>query len=100
MNFIEIKNFVKKFGAMLIMDRDRPVFVVLEYSKYQELENKPLDNKGTDTTTNNEIKAESIITNNEDQQVIDSLNREIQALNEEINSGVQVSTNTSEIIEI
>lgn len=40
MDIKEIKRLVKKLGAMLVMDGEKPSFVVLSYEKFEELDDE------------------------------------------------------------
>ncbi|MFH1769108.1 MAG: hypothetical protein ABH833_00380 [Parcubacteria group bacterium] len=111
MDFNKLKEFAKKFGGVLVMNGNEPDFVVMDYNRYLELErgashgNNVID-KGNDNIDavfeqfepehsepeHHEPAEPKLIADTPmfdrgsegDQGLIDNLNKEIQALNEEI----------------
>ncbi len=79
MDFIKLKELTKKLGSLLVMEGDKPVLVVMPYDKFEKLESGeeiPVLKNGFDEPVANAIDY--------DESAVESLNREIAALKEEI----------------
>lgn len=77
MNFDQLKELVRKVGGILVMDGDRPEFVILSYNnnKYKDMEaeeNVPISSRAGQNGLVEEEKS------------IEKLNQEISALKEGI----------------
>jgi uncharacterized protein YdcH (DUF465 family) len=70
MNFDQLKNLVRKLGGVLVLNGDKPEFVILSYDQYQKI----------DGATGSEEKPAG----EGGEEAIERLNREILALKEEI----------------
>jgi len=102
----KVKQLAKKFGMILVMNGNEPDFVILDYQKYLSLEESNIaqtlpnssqtnDVKSTETTSSID-KKEDMPSEPDDPALIETLNKEIQALNEEIKE----SEVSSEAIEV
>lgn len=86
MQFSRLKELVKKLGGVLVLDGDRPEFVILSYDKYENMEageEIPFLTKHNGLAQPNGRAVKGI--NEEEEQVaVERLNQEILALKEEI----------------
>lgn len=88
MNFDQLKQLAEKLGGVLVMDGDKPKFVIVSYDQYRRTENqepatvsesfKSIEPEASMIDVENQDKSE------EDQRNYDRLNQEILALREEI----------------
>ncbi|MEX1064303.1 MAG: hypothetical protein WD898_02020 [Candidatus Paceibacterota bacterium] len=78
MDFRKLKELAKKMGGILVMDGDKPEFIILPYEKYSETsdDERHFSSEGGDKNASGADENE--------QKNIDDLNREILALKEEI----------------
>lgn len=70
MDFNQLKELAKKLGGILVMNGKTPDFVILPFEKYQKME--------AENPTNSANISE------EEEAMVERLNKEIQALKEEI----------------
>ena len=84
MDFLKLKQLVRKLGGLLVLDGDEPAFVVLSYDKYQKMdlgEEIPVSSRngfnGLDETIVNGFS-------NSEEVTVEKLNQEILVLKEEI----------------
>ncbi|PIR41215.1 MAG: hypothetical protein COV31_02295 [Candidatus Yanofskybacteria bacterium CG10_big_fil_rev_8_21_14_0_10_46_23] len=75
MNTEELQQLVNQFGAVVMVKNDRPAFVILPFTRYQELAGQVTSFVDIHSTIENNPK---------DAELIDRLNNEIAALKEEI----------------
>jgi hypothetical protein len=77
MDFNQLKQLAEKLGGILVMDGDKPKFVIISYDQYKKGEARDLV---VEPETYQELPEKS----DEDQKNYDRLNQEILALREEI----------------
>lgn len=80
MDFEKLKNLVNKLGGLLVLDNDKPVFIMLTYDKYQETKSSKevLNANANDYFDGGAVNIEN------DEKTVEKLNQEILALKEEI----------------
>lgn len=76
MDFNTLREMAKKVGGILVLNGNTPEFVILPYEKYAESISTPVRQEP--------IPQPQPKIAEEDQALIDALNKEIQALKEEI----------------
>lgn len=79
MNFIELKELVKKLGGIVVMNGNIPEFVILSYANYKRIEELKNPPAGPDSAVGAGGKPDP-----SEGDAIEKLNREILALKEEI----------------
>lgn len=89
MNFSRLKELVRKLGGVLVLDGDKPEFVILSYDNYQKMEigeEIPFFTNRNERDGIAEMNGEmrNIVDVDEDQKTVERLNQEISALKEEI----------------
>lgn len=101
MDFNKLKEVAKKLGGILVMSGDEPDFVILDYKNYealikggsaQSIDPSPVSSSFTDSQPEPRLVGDSAPVSptqpssvtQEDPVLIENLNKEIQALNEEI----------------
>lgn len=77
MDFNQLKQLAERLGGVLVMDGDKPKFVIVSYDQYKKGEAK-------NSVTEPEVYQEPPEKSDEDQRNYDRLNQEILALREEI----------------
>lgn len=78
MDFSKLKEIAKRLGGILIMQGNDPEFVILSYDRFSALE----------------TPSQPVPISYQDEQLIDSLNKEISALKEEIRQKEQSEAQT------
>jgi PHD/YefM family antitoxin component YafN of YafNO toxin-antitoxin module len=86
MQFDRLKELVRKLGGVLVLDGDKPEFVILSYDKYENMEageEVPLSTGRNGLAQPNGIAVRGI-RDEDEQQAVERLNQEISVLKEEI----------------
>ena len=96
MDFTKLKSLAKKLGGILIVNGNEPDVVILDYNKYIELENGPGLKEIEKPVLPTEVKTESA----NDLALIESLNKEIQALHNEMKEVEKSQVEEVEIKEV
>jgi hypothetical protein len=80
MDFNQLKQLAEKLGGVLVMDGDRPRFVIVSYDQYKKIGTGNQSDPIAEPATYQEPAEKS----DEDQKNYDRLNQEILTLREEI----------------
>jgi hypothetical protein len=81
----ELKNLVARFGTLILIENNRPKFVVMSYDAVKGMViHKSVDNSGNFDKYNNETPSVSNNSIQRDEEIIDRLNREISALKDQV----------------
>lgn len=94
MDFEQLKKLVKKLGGILVLDGNKPEFVLLSYDQYKKMDMAAGDGEVPISQEEPERQEEQP----EDEKTIEKLNREILALKEEIHQkeSAELVENTGE----
>ena len=84
MDFIRLKNLVKKLGGLLVLDGEEPIFVMLSYDKYQKMEAGMEAGEEIPVSRGNLEESGAANGIDDDEAAVEKLNQEILALKEEI----------------
>ncbi len=91
MNLTGLKELIKKFGAIVIMNGTEPEYVIMPYAHYATLENgaaiplaEPQARGGMKPLFPAQEVKPSAIEQTDEERVVEMLNKEIMALKEEL----------------